>query len=69
MQHGQQNVKIIIIITITTSLEIIQLYRKFIITEINGHNMFGERTETDRQTATLHYEIPTMWEMKPRATL
>ena len=26
------------------------------------------QTDRDRQTATLNYEIPTMWEMKPRTT-
>ena len=33
--------------------------------------MFGEWTDrqTDRQTATLNYEISTMWETKPRTTL
>jgi hypothetical protein len=31
-----------------------------------GHNIFGEWTETDRQTATLKYEISTMWETKPK---
>jgi hypothetical protein len=30
--------------------------------------MFGEWTETDRQTATLNYEISTIWEKKPRTT-
>jgi len=30
--------------------------------------MFGEGTETDRQTATLNYEISTVWETKPRTT-
>jgi hypothetical protein len=30
--------------------------------------MLGEWTETDRQPATLNYEISTVWEMKPRTT-
>jgi hypothetical protein len=30
--------------------------------------MFGEWTETDRQTATLTYEMSAVWEMKPRTT-
>jgi len=47
-------------------LKLSQLHTKLKITEINGHNMFGRRTE--RQTATLHYEISTMWEVKPRTT-
>jgi len=35
------------------------------ITELNGYNMLGERTETDY---TLNYEISTVWETKPRMT-
>ena len=31
--------------------------------------MFGEWTDTDRQTATLNYEISTIWDTKPRTTL
>jgi len=30
--------------------------------------MFGEWTETDRQTATFNYEISTVRETKPRTT-
>jgi hypothetical protein len=30
--------------------------------------MFGERTETDRETATLHFEISAVWDTKPRTT-
>jgi len=30
--------------------------------------VFGEQTETDRQTATHNCEISTVWEMKPMAT-
>jgi len=31
-------------------LKLTQLYKKFKITEINGYNIFGERTETDCHT-------------------
>jgi len=47
------------------NLKLIQLRRKFKITEVNVY-VFGERT--DRQTATLNYEISTMWETKPKTT-
>jgi len=30
--------------------------------------MFGEWTETDRQTDTFNYEISAVWETKPRTT-
>jgi hypothetical protein len=39
--------------------------KKIQITELNGYNMLGECTETDY---TLHCEISTMLEMKPRMT-
>jgi hypothetical protein len=39
--------------------------KKIQITELNGYNMLGERTETDY---TLNYEILTVWEIKPRMT-
>ena len=50
------------------NLKLTQMLRKVKITEINGYNVFGEWTETNRQTATLNYEKRTMWETKPRTT-
>jgi hypothetical protein len=49
------------------NLKLTQLQRNFKITETNGY-MFGEWTETDRQTATLNYEISTTWETNQRTT-
>jgi len=50
---------------ILSELKISPEVNPFISTVINVH-MFGEWTETDKQTATLNYEISTMWETKPR---
>ena len=44
----------------------VRLQKQFEVTEMNGYNVFGVWTETDRQTATLNYEISAVWEMKPR---
>jgi hypothetical protein len=53
---------------ILSEFKVIPVVNKIKITEINNYDMFGEWTETDRQTATLNCEISTVWERKPRAT-
>ena len=48
------------------NLKLTQFYKKITITDINGHKTFGEWQQTDRQTATVNYEMSIVWKTKPR---